>query len=48
LELAKIAQQRNDLSGMNNYIDRANRANKTALDKSELSKLLLNPLRESP
>jgi tetratricopeptide (TPR) repeat protein len=48
VELARIAQQRNDLANMKNYIDRANRAVKTTLDQAELRKLQPNPTRESP
>ncbi len=48
IELAKIAQHRNDAEAMKNYMERASRANRTQLDLAELRNLLQNPTRESP
>jgi tetratricopeptide (TPR) repeat protein len=48
VELAKIAQRRNDTAGLKQSVERAMRANRTKLDDIELRTLQPNPTRESP
>jgi tetratricopeptide (TPR) repeat protein len=48
IELAKIAQRRNDTDAVKRYIERANRVERTKLEEAELRTLQTNPKRESP